>query len=54
MQSKNFYCINVKCPFRDCEWHLSQLNFTGIPVKLVYKDKFCDRFLNYLNGVMER
>ena len=45
------YCINVNCPFKNCERHLHQLEKyknTQMQVSVANFDGTCREYLNYL------
>ena len=41
------YCINFKCPFRDCEKHLSKSRNKG-KVYVANFDGICKRYIAYM------
>ena len=47
------YCINVSCPFKDCERHLSQLKGKDGDVSIAALDGTCRRYISYLVEVLD-
>ena len=47
------YCINVSCPFKDCDKHPLQLRGTKCEVSFAALDGTCRRYLGYLVETLE-
>lgn len=47
------YCINVSCPFKDCDRHPLRLKGTKCEGSFAALDGTCRRYLAYLVDILE-